>query len=329
MSQIPNDLQYLNNLVQPPSNNPFSTSGGRGSFDNLFNQPSNPRGAYSTWTPGSRPNPDSYVSGSNPYRGVSSLPSTRPGGNGAIGILRRGLSSDIQALQSAELYNHDREVVAANQLRQGINAIPGHLQQAGGDASKLLTDAAGQATALGDKQVSDFFNRSHDILGNLEDTSAMQASAAERGLSRDFDIKQKLAEKGFDEQGSPLTEAMKADRRNDLTYEEGQQKQEIATKLFSDFNSLRAQLSTQLESIGANILGGQRDLASLGSNLKSMAAQIMNGNAVTSEQLQLQGRTNLAQYLTQSRFSPVSWFSGLSALFNAAAAPGARGVQLG
>lgn len=238
---------------------------------------------------------------------------------------------------------------AVDKIGRGVDSI---LQR--GDPSADIA----AAYALSDEAATGF----QDAIAQYQDMGAQEASAMASAIRRQGHSAMKMATAGIHPDGSPMTASEQAAAVAQVQFDTESQVQESITPVLSRFNDtmvtlrksladlkmggaqtrlaggeLRSRSSTERAGMaaqagyqGLNAVmqshEGQRQLLELGANLHQAATSLENAAVLNSVNLEMQGRTAIAQLVQQNPRSVVSWLQGLLAI---AAAQAATSPEMG
>lgn len=237
------------------------------------------------------------------------------GGGGApggfMGQAAQALKGDIFAQQKA----------ADNQYNRINAAGAGVADLANQQADQLRAGANANFQPLIDQQKAEFQSQYDKTMGEFKDRTTTDAAALSSGIQRRYAQQSKQIDMGVNPDGTLMTPAQKRDAQNNLRAQMGQEVNSSIQQVFSNYNQQRAQLNQQYGQL-------QDSLQSRAAQLTQQQAALNQATQLQAAQLQMSGRMQQAQYITQNPQSVVSVFSALSALANMGSAGGGAAQNL-
>jgi len=230
---------------------------------------------------------------------------------GFMGQAAQALKGDIFAQQKA----------ADNQYNRINAAGAGVADLANQQAEQLRAGANANFQPLIDQQKAEFQSQYDKTMGEVQDRTNTDAAALSSGIQRRYAQQSKQIDMGVNPDGTLMTPAQKRDAQNNLHAQMGQEVNSSIQQVFSTYNQQRAQLNQQYGQL-------QDSLQSRAAQLTQQQAALNQATHLQAAQLQMSGRMQQAQYITQNPQSVVSVFSALSALANMGSAGGGAAQNL-
>jgi len=227
--------------------------------------------------------------------------------------LTGALGGEIEQQRGAAGRQFGRNEAEIEATREALMRGLTELRGAGGAESERLLELAGEQREVFEAGVT-------EAIEGFRDLSNQQIAQISSDINRDVGDARRAISAGFNPQtGEPLRPGEGEALFSSIEREAGLRQGRAVVELRSRFNEqlLQARLAASQQRLGS--LEGQRALF-------LASAQLRTSIAAAATQLELQGRTALAELVRANPESIISTFSGLVALAELATAPGGGSI---